>query len=185
MRFVLDEFHPALPAGRLKVNDFGDLTGVKGGPISRLSNPEFKKTARPETFKKIADAAGVSYVWLSLGEGQPGDPNPWGEGYSPELETAVAYHQSEFSEATIARARQLAKRGQRHTPREWGRRLRELQLEVLREAQAEDAEAAQFTERLGETLAAMREGDREEAAPAAESSPTGRGKRRRAAARLR
>jgi len=45
----------------------------------------------PQTFRKIADAIPVSYLWLTLGEGQPEDVNPWAEGYCRELEIAIEF----------------------------------------------------------------------------------------------
>ncbi len=54
-------------------NELGRRAGLEPGPMSRLANKALKVGGAPESLGAIATAAGCSFAWLALGEGQPFD----------------------------------------------------------------------------------------------------------------
>jgi transcriptional regulator with XRE-family HTH domain len=93
---------------------------VNKGEISRLASGG-RKDPKPQTLRRVADGAPVSYVWLSLGEGQPEDPNPWGPNYVRELELAVAFGGGIgwYGITRVESLRQIAPDFPGRTAREW------------------------------------------------------------------
>lgn len=91
--------------------------------------------ATPASLRTVADAAGVNLCWLVYGEGQPDDANPW-DIADPDLETAIAYHRDDLRgrAARVTWAREEARHGKRHPPKEWGRLMLEAPVEVGSEA---------------------------------------------------
>jgi transcriptional regulator with XRE-family HTH domain len=51
------------------LNKLGEEAGIASGPMSRLSRRTEVVAASPETLVRIADAAGVSVLWLMFGRG--------------------------------------------------------------------------------------------------------------------
>ena len=51
------------------LNRLGEEAGIASGPMSRLSRRTEVTAATPDTILRIADAAGVSALWLMIGRG--------------------------------------------------------------------------------------------------------------------
>ena len=51
------------------LNKLGEEAGIASGPMSRLSRRTEVTAASPDTILRIADAAGVSALWLMIGRG--------------------------------------------------------------------------------------------------------------------
>lgn len=57
------------------INQFGEKSGLTGGPVSRLSRRTERYAGAPETLLRLAIAASVSPQWLAFGLGQPEEPS--------------------------------------------------------------------------------------------------------------
>lgn len=74
------------------LNKLGEEAGIASGPMSRLSRRTEVVAASPDTLARIADAAGVSVLWLMLGRG-PVETTPTRRGMlrtHPDWPTALA-----------------------------------------------------------------------------------------------
>jgi hypothetical protein len=102
------------------VERFGGQKETYKGQVSRMAKGGRDQGA-PSTLRQMAEVAHVSYVWLSLGEGQPDDPNPWGPNYVRELELAVAFGGGIdwFGIERVKSLRQIAPDFPGRTAREW------------------------------------------------------------------
>jgi transcriptional regulator with XRE-family HTH domain len=74
------------------LNKLGDEAGIASGPMSRLSRRTEVVAAAPDTLARIADAAGVSALWLMLGRGpvEVGSRHPHALRAHPDWRTALA-----------------------------------------------------------------------------------------------
>lgn len=74
------------------LNKLGEEAGIASGPMSKLSRHPEVTGATPETLARIADASGVSVLWLMLGRGpvETGPQHPKVLRTHPEWRTALA-----------------------------------------------------------------------------------------------
>jgi hypothetical protein len=128
MQFVIELVRPVDAATNVKgvselVRRIKETTGyeVKKGMISKLTKKDARDEGKPSTLRRIAESAPVSYVWLSLGEGQPDDPNAWGSHYVRNLEVAIAFGGGveQFGRDWVADLRKTADQHPDRTPEEW------------------------------------------------------------------
>ncbi|MFT3770148.1 MAG: helix-turn-helix transcriptional regulator [Minicystis sp.] len=74
------------------LNKLGEEAGIASGPMSRMSRRTEVTAGSPDTLKRIADAGGVSVLWLMFGRGpvETGSHHPKALRNHPDWPAALA-----------------------------------------------------------------------------------------------